>query len=515
MTVHLLFPPHWFPAAPYASLPLLAGALGDARVSCVQHDLALQGFEDLVSRYALCGAADDGALGLAFLLTRQRPNDALEVMRSDAYFDSAALQSAQATVDWWIRSIAARFPHLEFDRFVCRRQNGCGGPDERSNEHPYSSFIADWVDDFEPAPGDTAAISLTTEHQLLAATDLGSRLRERHSQLRIALGGAWLSRMPLARARTIAHAIGAHALVVGDGSQAIVELATDNTWGPGAPMRVERRTRPAPCFPTPRFDADCLHRYLLPRPVLPIWNAKGCYYGRCHFCDEPATFEGRKRFTAVRALADQIIAVASRHPGCCIQLNAECDTPQRLAGLARILKIEAPGVVWSSRARIEPAFRDPGILEALRAGGCALLVFGLESLEDSVLEAMRKGYDGETARQVLAAVGRSGIWRSVFLIAGYPQAGPSSTLQTVLSLAGPPRLADSIQCSIFRVPEMAPIAAAKNVVGVDVATGQRLADPIRRDHPWAFRGATREGLLVALATVDRDKLRGGLDGYLR
>ena len=37
-------------------------------------------------------------------------------------------------------------------------------------------------------------------------------------------------------------------------------------------------------LPTPDFDDIQLHRYFLPKPVLPIYSTRGCYWRKCAFC---------------------------------------------------------------------------------------------------------------------------------------------------------------------------------------------------------------------------------------
>jgi len=97
----------------------------------------------------------------------------------------------------------------------------------------------------------------------------------------------------------------------------------------------------------------------------------------------------------------------------------EALSPRMLKFLSARL-IEAGGDFnWTCCARFEPGI-SAELLRQMRGAGCRVVLYGLESGSQRVLDRMDKGIRIETARRILKEGAAAGIWNHVFLFFGFP-----------------------------------------------------------------------------------------------
>jgi hypothetical protein len=78
-------------------------------------------------------------------------------------------------------------------------------------------------------------------------------------------------------------------------------------------------------------------------------------------------------------------------------------------------------VGWITSCRAEPVLVDDAtLLPLLATSGCRMLMFGLESADDGVLESMRKGTEVEVLRGVLERAKACDIKTWCFYMLGFP-----------------------------------------------------------------------------------------------
>ncbi len=100
-------------------------------------------------------------------------------------------------------------------------------------------------------------------------------------------------------------------------------------------------------LPLPDFDGLPLDRYLAPHLVLPLLTARGCYYGKCAFCN--VGYGGPEAFSQLRAekLAEQMIALHQKYGTRHIFFADEAVTPRNLRHLSPILEAAGQPVHWA------------------------------------------------------------------------------------------------------------------------------------------------------------------------
>lgn len=165
------------------------------------------------------------------------------------------------------------------------------------------------------------------------------------------------------------------------------------------------------------------HRlYLSPEsgnPLATIETARGCPY-QCIFCPAPGAHGRRVRARSV----EQVVAEIAR---CCQEQNvteflfhADTFTFDRrwvLELCAELRRRELP-VRWGCNSRVDTV--DQELLAAMKAAGCWVIGFGVESGSDQTLKRIHKGV---TLAQILRAFQwcrEAGIRSHAFFVIGFP-----------------------------------------------------------------------------------------------
>jgi len=170
---------------------------------------------------------------------------------------------------------------------------------------------------------------------------------------------------------------------------------------------------------TPDFDGLPLTRYLAPELVLPLRTAHGCYYGLCGFCN--VGYGGDKGFypLPVDQVLEQIETLRQKYGVHHIFFADEAITPRTLRLLSAQLTAQGSPIDWCGCARFERAL-SKSLLEVVSRGGGRMLLFGLETASERMIEHMVKGTQRETMSRILKESAQAGIWNHTFYFFGFP-----------------------------------------------------------------------------------------------
>jgi len=136
--------------------------------------------------------------------------------------------------------------------------------------------------------------------------------------------------------------------------------------------------------------------YLSPGTILPYSASSGCYWNRCSFCPEQAEKNPYLPLSA-GSMMEELAMLVTRTKPVLVHLLDNAVSPVHLTAFAH----RPFGAPWHGFARISSHLTDLDFCMALKRSGCVMLQLGVESGDQDVLDAMRKGFDLETASTVL------------------------------------------------------------------------------------------------------------------
>jgi hypothetical protein len=156
-------------------------------------------------------------------------------------------------------------------------------------------------------------------------------------------------------------------------------------------------------------------------------SARGCYWSQCSFCRHNSRHPNRS------GELDKFPDDLTKWPARLRQLSEIspvlifCDQgidPDAAVALASIAPGAGGTAKWSLRTRVDPRW-DAERIAAVARGGCAELIFGLESINDGTLRRMNKTrLSGEAYRSLVEQIHNDavacGIYNHYCTIYGYP-----------------------------------------------------------------------------------------------
>jgi len=463
--VILLFPPHWEPMMPHLALPSLTAYLRRHGVEVIQRDLNIEVFDEVLSRRYLNAvlrqlrrnrrARDSGNLDTRLARARAQVTEwalgegwkiaaevdrAKEIIRSGRFFEPELSLKALLTLMQALQLASApHFPSaLSFTQYDSAYPPDSthailAGVQDRKLNLFHDLFRRTIVPDIVREKPDIVGISLTSAHQVIAGFTLAYLIKETGINTHITLGGkmitCWHELLPHRRElwELFDSAIPfqgevpllrlVEALERGGDLASVPNLI----YRDGSRIQVNPPQPPklADGLPIPDFGGLPLDRYLAPVRVLPIAASRGCYWARCAFCN--VGYGESLHFSEKRAqrVAEEMMTLAKRYNTRYFFFADEALSPRMLKLLSAQLIVSGVGLNWTCCARFEPGISGE-LLRRMRQAGCRMVLYGLESGSQRVLDRMGKGIRLEVAQRILREGAEAGIWNHVFIFFGFP-----------------------------------------------------------------------------------------------
>ena len=471
----LCFPPNWNPAMPHLALPTLAAFLRAQGIEVIQRDLNIEVFDEVLTGRYLLGALarlrhDYGPRGdrrpprpvaaprelVAWALAHgpqvaARVERAKRTIRSPAFFDGPMGLGAIETIADALQIASLPFfpAALELNTY----RPALTADSTRNILHEVRDpqfnmlraiYQRGLIADIERMRPDVVGISIPSMAQMVPGLTIAALIKEHGLPCHVTVGGPHITmlRERLARAPALFELI--DSAVVFDGEVPLVQLCEalaghgdlskvpNLIYRDGTAIRVTERKKPEKigALPLPDFEGLPLDRYLAPRLVLPLLTARGCYYGKCAFCNvgygEPESFS----LLRSEMLAEQMCTLKRRYGVEEIFFSDEALTPRTLRELSLILHRDGTPLLWGGCARFERPLSGE-LLRLMYAGGCRMILFGLESASEAIIQRMAKGTQLEHMHRILRESAEAGIWNHTFFFFGFPGETLDDAQQTV------------------------------------------------------------------------------------
>jgi hypothetical protein len=455
------------------ALPVLTAYLRHRGVEVIQRDLNVEFFDEALSRRFLrqsvekvrtrfgpaaskrptpYGRPPDQKIQWALsrgLRLADQVESAKNVLRSGQFYDpEVSLQAYEQVVQSLELASLAYFPcQIELTRFAA------AGEVDRSKSlaklvrdpqlNPFIEFFNRGIlQDIRREKPDLVGISIPTMDQMLAGMTLAALIKESGTSCHITVGGPHISmlRESLPTANQVFQWI--DSAVIFEGEIPLLELVRAIENGASlseVPSLIYRETqlgnnqemvirttdlagatlRPALEGLTPDFNGLPLSKYLVPEPVLPLATSHGCYHGKCGFCNVGYGHPERFFPLPIEMVVKQMLEVREKYGARHIFFTDEAIPPRTLRLLSlRLEELGAP-INWCGCMRFEKTLTAP-LLEQAKRGGCRMLLYGLETASEPMIEHMVKGvYKSEMSR-VLRESTAAGIWNHTFFFFGFP-----------------------------------------------------------------------------------------------
>ena len=468
----LIFPPDWLPSEPYLSLPSLASVLRPAGHDVSQLDVNVEMYDLFFSRRFLQHVAQRIASELSHLQHEQKERALNEeeqelmkrlltctpelfeqfsrdvekakgILRGNTFYDidqlewaTNCLHETMALVSLGYYPAQICFPPIETDivyKPFMSSEILESLDDDQINVYRdvYRMLIRPVMKRERP---DMVGISVVQQKQLIATFTFCKMIKEEFPATHITLGGNIITRIR----DTLPEIEGLwewfDTAVVYEGESAYLQLTEAVESGgdfsklpnliykdeSGIHVNTEVCAETLSELPPPDFDGLPLEKYFVPHLILPYLATRGCYYGRCTFCDHFQGYVEGFRTKQVDQIVEEIKFLKDKHGTRYFHFTDESYPPALFQKLSRKLIDDKLDIAWTTHMRFEESLLEEKVWQDVAESGCKYLHFGYESGNQRVLKLMDKSTKLDAIETNLRMSSEAGIWNHLMGFFGFP-----------------------------------------------------------------------------------------------
>lgn len=469
----LLFPPEWVPTAPYLALPSLTAVLRQHGHTVIQKDVNIEMYDLFFSDTFLIWVKARMGMQLhaleakeaAGLLTDQevdqravladkaavdvfgladRAMEAKRITRGSDFYDAAKLESALNTFREVMQYISAAYypaslvfypmeSNLGYRPGVSREVFACL-EDEQVNVYRdvCRQLVLPTISKERP---EVVGVSIGTQMQLMAGLTFCRMIKEAFPDIHITVGGNIVTRLQEELPKherffteifdTAIMYEGEHALLwllealAGDRAISTIPNLIYRD-AQGIHVNPEIHTEKMTALPLPDFEGFPLDSYFVPVRILPYLATRGCYWGRCTFCDHGQGYFDQYRGLTATQVVQQVKALKDKYRAEHFLFADESYPPALLKKVVPLLIDQQVGIKWTTLIRFEESLQDLALWKSIKESGCCTLYYGMESANERVLNLMDKHVKKPVIANNLRLASEAGVWNHVMAFYGFP-----------------------------------------------------------------------------------------------
>ena len=470
--VMLVFPPDWYPSEPYLSLPTLTAFLREAGYDVVQKDVNLEMYDwffsgdflrrvlkkvpqqlDRLKKIARNRDLTDAEVELQLALcdcSRSRIGELIEkaeeakrIVRTPEFYDGEKLEWAIAV----FREVTATISLVYSPARICMppMETDLSYKLFMSSEvldAVYDTQVNVYRDVFEhilkPAiiaeQPDVIGISIVLRQQLFSSMTFCALIKEQFPGIHVTIGGNTVTRFRDVLPDTPRLFALFDSAIVYEGETALLRLVegiangTELSHVPnlmfkdatGIHVNSETFAENMGALPPPDFDGLPMEKYFVPEPILPYLATRGCYWGRCEFCDHGEGYTSGYRTKKDWQIIDELTFLKDKYQTRHFHFTDESYPPALFRKLTRKLVESKLDIAWTTHIRFEKSLLDDEVWQDAQDAGCKYLHMGYESGSERVLQLMDKATTTEIIQRSLELSSRHGVWNHVMGFFGFP-----------------------------------------------------------------------------------------------
>ncbi len=378
--------------------------------------------------------------------------DAVKILKTKAnFFVPEKLTWAKHIIRLAIRLVSMPFApnELDFDNYYFNPAVNFDWENiKRQIDDKSVNMFEDYFEEFSSGIStegyDIITLSMTDLSQLISVFTLAKKLKEK-TKAKIILGGNYATQIydQIMKYSDIFSCFIDY-LVIGDGETALTQLCRyiDGRCSfSEVPNLIysEDGSIKSTGFSCQKIDMNALayadfsdydmSLYLTPDPTFPIQLSKGCYWGKCSFCDYPY---GQQNYSpkSIERIISEIKHLNEAYGATKFMFVDEAIPPKFYNQLALAIIKEGLNINFYSFARLEEEY-TPEVLENLYNAGARLFLWGYECNSERIMELMNKGINTKKRLKILTDARKAGIWNNGLFMFGYPTETLEETKETM------------------------------------------------------------------------------------
>ncbi|GJL51738.1 B12-binding domain-containing radical SAM protein [Candidatus Nitrospira salsa] len=470
--VMLVFPPDWFPSEPYLSLPTLTAFIRAAGHDVVQKDVNLEMYDwyfsedflrrvlkrvpqqlDRLKKLSRVRDLTEAEVDLQIALcecTRNRigelaekAEDAKRIVRSPDLYDINKLEWAinvfrevTATISLVYAPARICMPPMETDlSYKVFMSSEILEAVEDTQVNVYRDVFEHILKPaIEAERPEIIGISIVLQQQLFSSMTFCALIKEHFPHIHVTIGGNTVTRLRDVLPQSPKLFALFDSAVVYEGETAflrLIEAIDEKSALADVPNLIYRDADGIHVstatyaenmseLPPPDFDGLPLEKYFVPDRVLPYLATRGCYWGRCEFCDHGEGYTAGYRTKKIQEIIQEISHLKEKYQTRHFHFTDESYPPALFRKLTNSLVEHKMDIAWTTHIRFEKSLLDDEVWQTAQESGCKYLHMGYESGSERVLQLMDKATTRDVIQRSLELSSRHGVWNHIMGFFGFP-----------------------------------------------------------------------------------------------
>ena len=280
-------------------------------------------------------------------------------------------------------------------------------------------------------------ISVTSLEQLLPACKLAEIFRAVRPDIKLIMGGscASLFMTSLYEEKRDIYKFFDY-VIVGEGETAIVQLYEHLSAGmhklcdipnmaylddQGDVKYTATLLENVSTLPMPDYSDLDLNRYVAPEVILPYQASRGCHYGFCAFCNHHENYRHNYRMKAPSKIIEDLQKLSNLHGVKHFQFVDEAIRPDHFSSIVEEMNLckDLNEIYWIFYSRVSAEYTHD-ILQKAYINGCRMVMFGVETFNQRLLNFIKKGINADVAKRCLKLFHECGIKTFAWMLCNLP-----------------------------------------------------------------------------------------------
>ncbi|MBU7028334.1 MAG: PqqD family peptide modification chaperone [Theionarchaea archaeon] len=496
--IELLFPPQWIPTQPYLGLACLTGYLRKKGLKVHQTDVNVLFYNHILSKSFLEYCRDiterkfeklekKGTINkehselIALYILSDDIVDLIEEAKQnfkseksldlqEYLFNLKVLQHALRLVSVCHHPLSLSLSNLKMQYNHRSTTEIFSAVSDPGNFFlPFYSNIVTQILRRKPS---VCGISITGVNQIIPGLTLARIIKKRDPSIFVVLGGSIVTRWKECPGLKKVFDV-CDCLVFKEGEKAVAALAAENiekvpnvgyTKNGKIIFNHTEVITDLDELPTPCFKDVDLGLYLSPRPVLPVYASRACYWGRCAFCDHGYGYNKEYRTRSPERVVEDLCDLM-QYNTTYFSFADEAIPPTYFKKFCNSVIESGLDITWFAHVRAEKGFTK-NLCKKMYESGCRMLLFGIESGCQKVLDLIDKGTKIEDIVTVLRRCRDAGLWNHAFLFFGFPGERKEDAEETVQFVCENKEVINSVGCTTFLLGKYSRVCREKGTIKI-------------------------------------------------
>lgn len=401
---------------------------------------------------------------------------AIKILKTDDFYNPKLYMKSYRIIMYALELISCLYypqavSYHEFhNSFYKQSYKDIKSETENKDINPFLEYFEGVIDSIIDEDTEFVGISASFDRQIMPALTLAKILKQK-TKAHISLGGNVFCRIEeTLKQNPDLFDIFADSIMVGDGEKNIIKLvkAVNNKeklddisgiiykkdkeliYNPFDYIKNMQEIKPI------SLSGYNLKDYFIPEVVLPIQISKGCYWGKCTFCDY---FHGKPKFftKTVSQTVKEMAEYKEKYGITNFEFVDEAISPHFYDKFSDKLLEQNLKIHFHSMARLEKEF-TLDLLKKMHKAGLSIISWGYESASKRIMKLINKGIDLDLREEIIKNSAKTGIWNFGYIMLGFPSETKEEAKQTIAFIENNQDIIDNFTCSVFKLRKHSQIA---------------------------------------------------------